>query len=326
MWGGRVMQIVESIMISAIAFSLPLFIMGLGALTCERSGVTNLAIEGFMGFGAFIGAMVAYLIQPLMASGSQVPMYIGFLFAAIGGGVFSLLHAILCIKFKADQVVSGVVMNLLAVALTAFLTPLITKAATGEGVSMFVMTAVARWSIPGLSQIPILGALFKNIYPSTVIIILIAVMMYFFLYKKKGGMRLMASGEYPQALDSVGVNVERVRFRAVILSGVLSGIGGLAMMYSMSARFDASIYMGYGYLAIAANIFGNWKLIPTFFASLFFGTLMSMGNVLSIGSNGVPSEFLNILPYLMTLLALIVFSKRSAAPKALGEIYDKGKR
>lgn len=318
----------ERIIIDGLSFSLPLFIMAIGGIYSEKSGVTNLALEGLQGVGAFTGALAAVLVAGNFGSSSQVPYYLAILFAVIGGTLYALLHALLCIRFKANQVISGVVINILAMALTAFLTKYLNRSLFGAASDKFVLGVSARITIPLISQIPVLGAVFKDIYPFQLIIVAAAVVAWYVLYRTEYGMNLRACGDNPHAVDAAGVNVGRTRLIAVMVSGGLSGLAGISFAYSISANFSSSIYVGYGYLAIAALIFGNWTILPTLGSCLLFGFARSGGYYL-VQKLQMPSSYSDLvmtLPYVVTLLLLIFFSKYNHAPRALGEIYDKGKR
>lgn len=318
----------NTIITDGLAFALPLFIIAIGGIYSERSGVTNLALEGLLGVGAFSGALCVTLINPMFDPSSQIPMYIAFAAAMLGGMVYSILHGVLCVKFKANQAISGVVINILAVALTTFFTSQANEAIFGKPSNKLVLTASERITIPVLSDIPVLGAIFTNFYPFEIIIIAIAVIMFYLLYKTKFGMWVRACGDNPHAVDAAGVSVSRVRFLAVMISGGLSGLGGMCFAYSISANFSQNIFVGFGYLAIAGLIFGNWRIGPTLAACLLFGFARSGGYKI-VDMLKLPisfSDLVMILPYLLTLLLLIFFSKANSAPRALGEIYDKGKR
>lgn len=318
----------DTIIIDGLSFALPLFIMAIGGIYSEKSGITNLALEGFQGFGAFIGALSAVLIANASGIDVQNLFYVSLLFAMIGGMGFSVIHAVLSIKFKANQVISGVVINILALALTTFLTTQINALVFGAASDKFRLGVSERFTIEGLANIPVIGAVFTNVYPFEVIIIVIAIFAWYLLYKTRFGMRLRASGENPHSVDAAGVNVSKIRFSAVLISGLLSGLAGMCFAYSISANFSSSIYMGYGFLAIAALIFGNWKILPTLVACLIFGFAKSGGTYIA-QAMALPSSYTDlfmILPYVLTLLLLIFFSKSNRAPRALGEIYDKGKR
>ena len=318
----------NNIIIDGLSFALPLFIMAIGGIYSEKSGITNLALEGLQGFGAFTGALIAVLLADKFGGNSQVPFYLAMLFAVIGGAVYSLIHALLCIKFRANQVISGVVINILAMALTAFLTKLVNSQVFGTPSDRFVLGVSARFTVPGISRIPVLGAIFTNIYPFEIVIIVAAVIAWYVLYKTRFGMHLRACGDNPHAVDAAGIEVAKIRYVAVMVSGALSGLAGICFAYSISANFSSSIYMGYGYLSIAALIFGNWTILPTLGACLLFGFAKSGGYEL-VKMLEMPSSYSDlvmILPYVLTLLLLVFFSKHNHAPRALGEIYDKGKR
>lgn len=316
----------DIIIIDGLSFALPLFIMAIGGIYCEKSGVTMLA--GLQGFGAFVGALTAVLASGSFPGSSTVPFYMAMAFAAAGGGLFALIHALLCLKFKANQVISGVVVNILAMALTAYLTKLLNRVLFGAASDKFVLTVSSRITVPGLSRIPVLGAAFTNLYPFEIVIAAVAFLAWFVMYKTRFGMHLRACGDNPHAVDAAGREVNRIRLAAIVSCGMLSGLGGICFAYSISANFSSSIYAGYGYLAIAALIFGNWRILPTLGACLLFGFARSGGYRL-VQALQMPSSYQDlamILPYALTLLLLVFFSRQNGSPKALGEIYDKGAR
>lgn len=318
----------DTIIIDGLSFALPLFIIAVGGIYSEKSGITNLALEGLQGVGAFFGALAAVIVARYFPADSKTPFYIALIAASLGGLVYALVHALLCIRLKANQVISGIVINILAMALTSFLTKEINKVIFKAPSEKFQLGVSNRFSIPGLSEIPVIGAMFRNIYPFEVIIIVIAIVAWYLLYKTRFGMHLRACGENPHAVDAAGLEVGKVRLAAVMISGALSGLGGICFAYSISASFSSSIYVGYGYLAIAAMIFGNWKMIPTLFACLLFGFARSGGFQLVQIFNmpGSFSDLAMILPYAVTIILLIFFSGENMAPRALGEVYEKGKR
>lgn len=318
----------NNVIIDGLSFALPLFIMAIGGIYSERSGVTNLALEGLQGMGAFTGALVAYILTQQLGTTSQIPYYAAMVFAMLGGMLYSLLHALLCVKFKANQVISGVVINILAMALTTFLTKTINRTVFGAPSDKFDLGVSARWTVPGLSKIPVLGAVFTNIYPFEIIIVIIAFIAWYLLYKTRFGLHVRACGDNPHAVDAAGIDVAKTRVKAVMMSGALSGLAGISFAYSISAKFSSSIYVGYGYLAIAGLIFGNWKILPTLGACLLFGFAKSGGYqiVQNLGMPSSYSDLVMILPYVVTLVLLMFFSKHNQSPRALGEIYDKGKR
>lgn len=318
----------ERILIDGLSFAIPLFVMAIGGIYSEKSGVTNLALEGLQGMGAFIGAFVAVLAAGYFGSNSQVPYYLAIVCAMAGGMLYSPLYGLLCIRLKANQIIGGVVINILAMSLTAFFTKLLNRLVFGAASEKFVLGVSARFTIPLLSGIPVIGAAFKDVYPFEILILLIAVVAWYVLYKTRYGMNLRACGDNPHAVDAAGENVTRIRLIAVLVSGALSGLAGISFAYSISANFSSNIYVGYGYLAIAAMIFGNWKILPTLGSCLLFGFARSGGYYL-VQKMQMPSGYSDLamtLPYIVTMLLLIFFSKYNRAPRALGEIYDKGKR
>lgn len=318
----------EQVIINGLAFSLPIFIMAIGGIYSERSGIINLALEGLQGMGAFVGAFVAVLIASYFPIDSQVPYYMSILFAMIGGMLFAMLHGLLCIKFKANQVISGVVINILSLAVTSFMVKLLNKLIFGGASNKFDLGVSKKITFAGLSEIPLIGAVFKDVYPFEIIIVIVAFIAWYVLYKTKFGMDLRACGDNPHAVDAAGGNVGRIRMYGVMVSGALSGLAGISFAYSISASFSTSLYIGYGYLSIAAFIFGNWKILPTLASCLLFGFARSGGNYLVtlMEMNSSYLDLMMTLPYILTLLLLIFFSKHNKAPKASGEIYDKGKR
>ncbi len=318
----------DTVFIDGISFAFPLLIMAIGAIYSEKSGVVNLAIEGLQGFGAFVGSVVAVLLLMKYGNSATWIIYVAMAAAMVGGMLYSILHAVLCVKFHSSQVVSGVVINIFSVALTGFLTSVFNEIMTGQASNKLMIGVSPRFDVPGLSKIPFFGGIFKQMYPFEIIIFVIAILAWYVLYKTKYGMRLRACGDNPSAVHAAGGNVTRVRFTAVMISGALSGLGGICIAYSISAQFSPNIYMGYGFLAIAAMIFGNWHIVPTTIACLFFGFTRSGGYklVLGMGLSSNVSELAMMVPYILTLLILVFFSKNNKAPAAIGLPFDKARR
>jgi simple sugar transport system permease protein len=317
-----------AIIVNGLSYALPLFIIGIGGIYSERSGVTNLALEGLLGFGAFAGGLFVAFSAGFLAAGSGIQFYTSFAVAAVGGAVFALLHALLCIKLKANQVISGVVINIAAMALTGFLTVQINSMAFGSASNKFLLFTAPRYSVPVLKDIPVLGGFFTDVYPFELIILVLAVIFWFILYRTRFGLHLRACGDNPQAVDAAGINVARVRLVAVMISGLLSGVGGMCFAYSISTNVSPAIYFGAGYLAIAAMIFGNWKIVPTFAACLIFGFARSAAQqlVLFLEVDSSVTDLAMTVPYILVLILLVFFSKSNKTPKALGSSYDKSER
>ncbi|WP_028399044.1 ABC transporter permease [Ectobacillus panaciterrae] len=300
----------------------PLIFTALGGIFSERSGVVNIALEGLMLFGAFIGIVTTLLMGDTW--GAAAP-WISLVIAAIGCGLFALLHAVASITFKADQVVSGVAINFLSLGLTVFAI----KKIFGKGQTDVIQYRIDKIDIPGLSDIPVLGKLFFTSIPLTsYIAIALVFVVWYIIYKTPFGLRLRAVGEHPMAADTMGINVYKMRYTAVAISGMFAGLGGAVFATSISNNFSGGTIAGQGFLALAAMIFGKWHPIGALGAALFFGFAQSLGvtgGTLPLLQN-IPPVILIILPYVLTIFALVGFVGRSEAPKALGTPYEKGKR
>ncbi len=315
-------EIIAKVFPYAIAYTIPLLITALGALYCERSGVINIGLDGFMIIGSFAGALTIYKLQMTMP-GSSIPLWIGLIVATIVGGLFSLLHAFASINLNADQTISGTAINMIAGALTIFLS----RTISGSG-RIRITSGFYPKNVPVLSKIPVIGPLFfTKTYVTTWIVLAILVASAFLIYKTSFGLRLRACGENPQAADAAGINVYKMRYIGVILSGALSSFGGAIILVTYSGEFTGDV-AGLGFLALAALIFGQWKPLGILAATLFFGFATTIANVSQVipQFGSIPGVVLKVFPYVITLLALILFSKSSAAPKAEGEPFDKAKR
>lgn len=315
MWG-----IVEQIFPYAIAFTVPLLITALGGLFSERSGVVNIGLEGLMVVGFFTGALVVSKLEVFMPGAA---VWIGLLAAFIAGAIFSLLHAFASINLNANQVISGTAINMIAGALTVYLA----RNITGSG-NIHIVHGLVRRTVPVLSNLPIVGKLFfTQTYATTWLVFFILIVSWFVLYRTAFGLRLRACGEHPQAADSAGVNVYRMRYLAVMLSGAFAGLGGAIILVTYSGEFSGSV-AGLGFLALASLIFGQWRPFGVLGATFFFGFASTVANVSQAvpALSHIPGILLKNFPYIVTLIVLVMFSKYSQAPKAAGEPYDKGKR
>lgn len=319
------MSVVYFVVQQMMLFSIPLLIVALGAMYSERSGIINIAMEGIMLMGAFAGTLFLKFTDGTMSG--QLQLILAILISAAVGIVFSLLHAYASINMKADQTISGTALNMFAPAFAIFTARIVQP----EHVQQVQFTNTFRIAkVPILGDIPVIGdMLFKNAYITTYIGFVILVVATYALYKTRFGLRLRACGEHPQAADSVGVNVYRMQYAGVIISGALGGIGGLVFVVPTSTNFNATV-AGYGFLAIAVLIFGQWKPIRILFASFFFGLMKTIAASYSgipiLVDLGIPSYFYKMTPYIATLIVLVFTSKNSQAPKAEGIPYDKGAR
>ena len=304
----------------AIAFTIPLLITALGGLFSERSGVVNIGLEGLMVIGFFASALV---ISKLELALPDIAIGLGLLAAFIAGALFSLLHAFACISLNANQVISGTAINMIAGALTVFLA----RNMTGSG-NILIIHGLVRSNVPLLCKIPVVGRLiFTQTYATTWLVLAILLVSWFLLYKTSFGLRLRACGEHPQAADSAGINVYRMRYIAVMVSGAFAGLGGAIILVTYSGEFTGTV-SGLGFLALAALIFGQWKPLGILGATFFFGFASTIANVSQVipALSRIPGILLKNFPYIITLAVLVLSSKYSQAPRAVGEPYDKAKR
>lgn len=315
-------SIIENIFPYAIVYTIPLLITALGALFSERSGVVNIGLEGLMIVGAFAGAFTINKLQE-QYPGSQLTLWAGLVAAFVIGVLFSLLHAFASINLSANQVISGTAINMVAGSLTVFLA----RNITGSG-NIRIVQGFTKFDIPYFADIPILGPLFfRETYLTTWFILAVLVVSSFLLFKTRFGLRLRACGEHPHAAEAAGVSVRRMRYLGVMISGGFSGLGGAIIISTYSGEFNGSV-AGLGFLALAALIFGQWKPLGVLAATFFFGFASTIANVSQVipEFKVIPSVILKVFPYVITLIALILFSKSSQAPKASGEPFDSGKR
>lgn len=313
-------ELIKQIFPYAIAYTIPLLMTALGALYCERSGIINVGLDGLMIMGSFAGALT---ISKLQEKGVGGALWIGLLVAVIAGIVFSLLHAFASINLNANQVISGTAINMMSGALTIF----IARNITGSG-NIRIRTGFIPKNIEGLSNIPILGPLFfTKTYATTWLALIILLVSVFLIYKTKFGLRLRACGENPQAAAAAGISVFKMRYIGVMLSGGLSALAGAIMIVTFSGEFSGNV-SGLGFLSLAALIFGQWKPLGILGATFFFGFASTIANVSQVvpALSEIPGVVLKTFPYVVTLIALVLFSKSSQAPKAEGEIFDTGKR
>ncbi|BBO00144.1 ABC transporter permease [Sporolactobacillus terrae] len=317
-------EILTIIIPSTLLTAAPLIFTSLGGMFSERSGVVNIGLEGLMAVGAFTAA-VSTLGLEHAGLGNASP-WIAILIAGAIGGLFSLIHAVVSISFRADQTVSGVALNFLAAGLTIFLVKLIFD---GKGQTPYITHNIDKVDIPGLAKLPFLGPIFfQQVAYTSYIAIFIAILCWFIVYKTPFGLRLRSVGEHPAAADTLGISVIKMRYIGVLLSGVLGGIGGAVYLVTITSNYNVTTIAGQGFLALAALVFGKWHPIGAMGASLFFG----FAQALSITSQQIPyldrlpSVFMLIAPYVLTLIVLTGFVGRAEAPKADGVPYIKGQR
>lgn len=292
------------IIVITLMYSTPLAFGALGGVISERSGVVNIGIEGMMTIGALTGATVGYY---------TANPWLGFLAAGLAGGGIALLHAIASVTFNADQTISGIAINLIGPGLALFFARVFFQGAT--------MTKPVPVKMPKLFTV--MGT---NIDVTVLMALLLMALLWFVLYKTKWGLRIRSVGEHPAAADTLGISVTLVRYLCVILSGVFAGFGGAAMTLALIAQFTPTAISGQGFIALAAVIFGKWTPHGAYGACLLFGFAEALVIVLGGGNFAIPSEILAMLPYVLTIVVLILFVGRSVAPKADGLPYEKGSR
>jgi ABC-type uncharacterized transport system permease subunit len=313
------MELINQILPYAIAYTIPLLVTSLGGLYSERSGVVNIGLEGLMIVGSFTAALIISLLQDVMPGAA---IWVGLFGAMVVGTAFSMLHAFASITLNANQVISGTAINMIAGALTVF----IARNITGSG-NIQIKSGLDRFDFGFLAKIPIIGGFFSGSYLSTWLVLLFVGISWFILYRTRFGLRLRACGEHPHAADSAGINVFRMRYIAVGLSGALAGLGGGIILVTYAGEFNGSV-AGLGFLALASLIFGQWKPLGILAATAFFGLAVTIANISQVIPQlaFIPPVVLKTFPYVVTLIALVLFSKSSQAPRAAGEPFDQGKR
>lgn len=307
--------------------AIPLLLVALGGMFSERSGVINIALEGIMLFGAFFGALFVYSVQK-SSMNPQLILLLGMLVAAFAGLLYSMLLAFAAVTMKADQTITGTSLNMLIPAAILLFAKMFFSS---DGITTNMNFYLRK--IPVLGDIPILGPMFfQKTYLTVMIGFLLLGIIVVVFYKTRFGLRLRACGEHPQAADSVGINVYHMRYAGVGLSGILGGIGGF--FYSVGV-LDGNVnghsgVAGFGFLALAVMIFGQWKPIKILFAALFFAFLRTLAYSVALipflNDLGINQTYYKMMPYIATMIVLAFTSKKSRAPKAEGIPYDKSQR
>ncbi|MBF7093819.1 ABC transporter permease [Streptococcus sp. HF-1907] len=306
---------------SMLIYATPLIFTSIGGTFSERGGIVNVGLEGIMVMGAFSG--VVFNLEFAQSFGKATP-WLAVLVGGVVGLIFSLIHALATINFRADHVISGTVLNLMAPSLAVFLV----KVLYNKGQTDNIQQSFGKFDFPVLSKIPFIGDIF---FHSTSLIgylaIILAFVSWFVLYKTRFGLRLRSVGEHPQAADTLGINVYRMRYYGVMISGFLGGMGGAVYAQSISVNFAPTTILGPGFIALAAMIFGKWNPVGAMLASLFFGLSQSLaviGGQLPLLSS-IPTVYLQIAPYVLTIVVLATFFGQAVAPKADGINYIKSK-
>ena len=293
-----------ALVFSGLRLSTPLIFAALGGLFSERSGVINIALEGLMLAGAFTGAVVTYEVRN---------PYVGLLCGMLSGGFLAFIYALACIKFQADQVVAGMAINFLMIGLPALISGSIYD---------------SSGSTPQIDRVDLLPNFFNRISIATVLALVLVPVCWYVLYKTPFGLRLRATGENPAAADAAGVNVIRLRYVAVVISGLLAAAGGAYLSIGQSSLFTRNMTAGRGFIALAALILAKWRPVPVLLACLFFGfmealTIQVQGVIKLPSGEDIPVQFIQMIPYILTIVVLAGFIGLSRAPKSLGIPYRK---
>jgi len=297
------LQLIAAMIPSTLMIFTPIFIAATGGMICERSGIENIALEGLM----TIGAMTAAVSHVLLETKTGVSIPAALILASVSGGLFSLIHAFACVTLRADHLVSGTGINLLSNGLTVFVCQLIFRMDRSMSYLM------------GMKQ----G--FFGIYPTIIIALVLLAAAWFMLYKRPWGLRLRSAGEHPQAVVCAGVRVNKIRYTAVLLSGLLAGLAGACIVLTQDNQFTVNTVNGKGFIALAAVSFGRRLPLGILGSSFLFGIFLSLAvNFINInGLQFIPSDIFNMLPFLITLLTLVVFVRRDNTPRAIGQSYNK---
>lgn len=295
---------------STLTKAVPITFGALSGILCERAGVVNIAIEGMMLSGAMAGAVFASL------SGN---LWVGVLAAVLTGALLGLVHAIFSIRYMIDQIISGTVINIFAVGITSYISAKFLQ----ENQALNNPGIFTSWPIPLLSNIPIIGPIVFNNNMFVYALFLFLIILHVALFYTRWGLRLRAVGEHPRAADTLGINVFRTRYMGVILGGMMAGFGGAYLTLGSVGRFDELMTAGRGFIGLAAMIFGNWQPFGSFGAGLLFGFADSLASKLAILGVPIPSQFLLMAPYLVTIIVLAGVVGRGQMPAADGQPYQK---
>lgn len=301
---------VTSLLAGALALSVPLVFGALAGVMCERSGVVNIAIEGQLLGGAFLAAVVGSV---------TTSPYLGLVAAPVAGALVGVLLVFFAVRYWVDQIIVGVVLNVLVIGLTSFLYSTVLTERPG----LNDRQRLADLPIPGLSEIPVLGPV---LFDQNILVYLMYVavaVLHVMLFRSRWGLRVRAVGEHPKAADTVGIDVIRTRWVTPVLGGALAGLGGAFFTVGSGLAFGREMSAGNGFIALAAMILGKWNPLGALAAALLFGFSRNLANVLSTMGSGVPSEFLLMLPYVVTIFAVAGFVGRVRAPAAENQPYIK---
>ena len=302
---------IVSVLAATLRISPPIALASIGGAYSERTGIINIGLEGMILMGAFAGAAGSHFL------GNP---WLGVLCAILAGGALGLLHAVLCIRFKANQVVSGVGVNILSLGLTTLLLQVI----WGNRGASDPVPGIKPVELPLIKDIPVAGDIIGNQNPLVYIMLVIVFLAWLVMFRTPFGLRLRAVGEHPEAADTVGIHVHKIQYICVTLSGMLSGLGGAYLSLGWLNLFSQNMSAGRGFIALAANIFGKWNPAGAFGASLLFSFTDALQ--IKLQGVGIPIQFIQMIPYILTILVLAGAVKRAVPPAAIGKHYEKGEK
>ena len=311
------------ILFATLVYATPLIYAAMGSCFSEVSGVVNIGIEGMMTAGAFTGTVVAYF------TGNP---WIGFICGGLAGAFFGMLHAVATVRLGADQTIAGTAINMMGPGVVIMLARVLFDST--DTAPLTADQKIPEFFANTFDTSTVFGRFMDNVfatYASTYIVFIVVIVVWFIFYKTRFGLRLMACGEHPQAAASVGINVYKMRWAGVLISGALGGLGGIVFITAGVSewRFEFGV-AGFGFLALAVMIFGQWNPIRIALSALLFGLFRALSNVYMgfdfLTALNLPSQVYNMMPYIISLVVLAFTSKKSRAPKAEGIPYDKGQR
>ena len=305
-------EVVVAMLAIAVSRSTPLVLGALSGVMCERSGIVNIAIEGMMLAGAFAGFFVGIYTRSLLWA----------LLAAVAVGMLlSALHAVLSIRFRVDQIISGTVINILAVGTTGFLNRALFS--TGAPPGQAVLPNVR---VPGLADLPLVGRVLFDQKPITYAAVLLVVLVHVVLFRTAWGLRVRAVGEHPLAADTVGIDVYRTRYLSVLVGGALAGLGGAYLANVGAGLFIPFISNGAGFLGIVLAMLARGRPVWVLFGALLFGVCLSLTTAMQVAGINIPTDVIQMLPFLAVMIMLVLFGRRASLPAALGIPYERGTR
>jgi len=295
---------------SAVSMAVPITLGAFSGIICERAGVVNIAIEGMMLMGAMVGALVGSVTQSI---------WLGLLAGIAASVLLAALHAVLSIKYKINQIISGTVINIFSTGMTSFISQKFLQVHQElNNPAMF-----NRFPIPGLANIPLVGPIFFNTTFFVYAMFILVFVLQFTLFSTRWGLRHRAVGEHPKAADTLGIDVIKTRYIAVLLGGIIAGLAGTFLTLGSVGRFDEGMTAGKGFIGLAAMLFGNYSPFGALGAGMLFGFADSLGSKLSLLGSAIPSEFMSMAPYLITMIVLAGFVGKGHVPAADGEAYTK---